>query len=208
MRRRAPRVGEGVRAELTVDASIQRRNVPGGTAAGRVHEALRDASLRLARHRTVGLEIRMARVDELDDVYRLVEYWARHGENLPRTRESVMEAIADFAVAVHDGQVIGCASLSIYTPVLAEIRSLGVDPSFHGGGAGSGLVKHLLERAGKLHIPRVFALTRAPGFFHKLGFTIVDKEELPEKVWKDCRLCGKRENCDETAVVFNVMSTG
>jgi argininosuccinate lyase/amino-acid N-acetyltransferase len=205
MRAFAPAVGSGVHAELTVDASLRRRHVPGGTAPERVHEAIREAAVRLARQRTSGLEIRAARLDELDDVYRLVEYWARQGENLPRTREAVLEAIADFAVAVHGGAVIGCASLSIYTDSLAEVRSLGVAPDYHGGGAGSGLVRHLLQRAAKLHIPRVFALTRAPGFFERLGFRRVNKDELPEKVWKDCRLCPKRQSCDETAVVYEVM---
>jgi argininosuccinate lyase/amino-acid N-acetyltransferase len=148
--------------------------------------------------------VRQARIDDLDAICALVEYWAKQGENLPRNREAIMEAIVDFGVAEADGKIIGCGSLSIYTPALAEIRSLGIDPELRGAGAGAKLVEYFLEQASVLHIPKVFVLTRVPGFFEKLGFRIVSIDTLPEKVKKDCKLCPKQHCCDEIAMVHEV----
>jgi argininosuccinate lyase/amino-acid N-acetyltransferase len=119
-----------------------------------------------------------------------------------------MKAILDFGVAVVDGKVVGCAALWIYTPQLAEIRSLGVHPDFQGKGVGHGLVRYFLQLAGQLHIPKVFVLTRAPKFFEKAGFRQVSVNSLPEKVLKDCAACPKREQCDEIALVHDVAVNG
>ena len=36
-------------------------------------------------------EFRQARADDLDQICWLVDHWATHGENLPRSREDIME---------------------------------------------------------------------------------------------------------------------
>jgi argininosuccinate lyase/amino-acid N-acetyltransferase len=210
----APQVTPAMRERLSIESVLSRRDVHGGTAPQRVRSALDEAAARLARHGVaVGppddgaaglVTIRQARIDDLDDIVRLVDYWTQQGENLPRSRESILEAIADFGVAELDGRVIGCGSLSIYTPALAEIRSLGVDPEHHGCGAGSALVRHFLGQAAVLHIPRVFVLTRAPHFFERLGFRTVSIQTLPEKVFKDCMKCTKRDRCDEIAMMHEI----
>jgi amino-acid N-acetyltransferase len=51
-------------------------------------------------------------------------------------------------------------------------------------------------------LPRVFALTRKPGFFLKLGFELTRMEDLPRKVQKDCVFCPKFAACDEVAVII------
>ena len=48
---------------------------------------------------------------------------------------------------------------------------------------------------------KYFTLTYKPGFFQKLGFQTITKEELPHKVWKECIDCPKFPNCDEIAMV-------
>ena len=153
------------------------------------------------------VEFRQARADDLDAISWLVDHWAENGENLPRSREDIMKAILDFGVAVVDGKVVGCAALWIYTPQLAEIRSLGVHPDHHGKGVGHGLLRYFLQLAGQLHIPKVFVLTRAPKFFEKAGFRQVSVNSLPEKVLKDCATCPKREQCDEVALVHDVAAS-
>ena len=55
----------------------------------------------------------------------------------------------------------------------------------------------------KLYSPvlaEVFALTRQPLFFLRLGFVPTDKAHFPLKVWADCSRCPRREACDEVAV--------
>lgn len=148
--------------------------------------------------------IRRANIDDVDDICRLIDYWEQQGENLPRSREDVIEGIADFGVAEVDDRVVGCGCLYLYTTKLAEIRSVGVDPDLHGGGIGSRLVRHLIDRARELHIPRVFVLTRAPEFFGRLGFVRESIDALPEKVWKDCAICPKQTCCDEIPMIHGL----
>jgi argininosuccinate lyase/amino-acid N-acetyltransferase len=113
-----------------------------------------------------------------------------------------MKAILDFGVAVVGGKVVGCAALWIYTPQLAEIRSLGLDEEHQGHGIGQALVRYFLDLARDLHIPKVFVLTRAPKFFEKCGFKTVSINSLPEKVLKDCATCPKNTCCDEIAMTI------
>jgi argininosuccinate lyase/amino-acid N-acetyltransferase len=209
IRQQAPRAGSDVYTALTVGATLEKRAVEGGTALSAVEDAIVRVR-RMLRERVVvdpaagEIEFRQARADDLDAIAWLVDHWATHGENLPRSREDILKAILDFGVAVVDGRVVGCAALWIYTPQLAEIRSLGVHPDFQGRGVGQGLVRYFVGLAGQLHIPKVFVLTRAPRFFEKAGFRQVSVNSLPEKVLKDCSACPKRERCDETALVLDV----
>lgn len=213
----APRVGRDVYVNLTVDAALRKRAVEGGTAPERVAEGIRRAKRRIsgraaartrrARRGAAGasnlIEYRDATVEDLEGICRLVDLWAQRGENLPRSRDEILEKITDFGVALVDGRVAGCASLWIYTPQLAEIRSLGVDESAHGKGLGSGLVQFFLEKARSLGIPKVFVLTRAPRFFARCGFRQVSVNSLPEKILKDCAQCPKNQHCDEVAMVID-----
>jgi amino-acid N-acetyltransferase len=87
------------------------------------------------------------------------------------------------------------------TPVLAEVRSLVIAPDYRKYGLGGKIVLALIEEAQARGIPTLFALTRATSFFERLGFVASDKENFPEKVWRDCSICPVRFNCDESAVV-------
>ncbi len=206
LQRHAPKVGQDVYTSLTINASLNKRSVAGGTGPTAVETAL-DRVRRMLRERSEAaadatVELRQARVDDLDAICALVDHWAVKGENLPRSREDIVKAILDFGVAVVDGKIVACAALWIYTPQLAEIRSLGVDEAYQGRGVGQALVRHFLDLARNLHIAKVIVLTRAPKFFEKVGFKTVSINSLPEKVLKDCANCPKNTCCDETAMVF------
>ncbi|MDZ4828781.1 MAG: argininosuccinate lyase [Phycisphaerae bacterium] len=203
----APKVGNDVYTALTVNASLRKRSTTGGTAPSSVESAL-DRVRRMLRERAepsadAKVELRQARVDDLDAICTMVDHWAKMGENLPRSREDIVKAILDFGVAVIDGKVVGCAALWIYTPQLAEIRSLGIDESYQGRGIGQAVVRYFLDLARDLHITKTFVLTRAPAFFEKCGFTTVSINSLPEKVLKDCANCPKNTCCDEIAMTFD-----
>ena len=77
-------------------------------------------------------------------------------------------------------RLIGCAALAIMSGDLAEVRSLAVEPESQGLGLGRRLVGAAMDEARQLGLPKVFALTRAPGFFEKLGFEHTDMKALPE----------------------------
>ena len=49
-------------------------------------------------------------------------------------------------------------------------------------------------------MPKVFALTYVPDFFVSLGFSRIDKSELPHKIWSECINCPKFPDCGEEAV--------
>ncbi|MDA1007943.1 MAG: argininosuccinate lyase [Planctomycetota bacterium] len=203
------RITSDVFVALKVDNAIAKRDVLGGTAANRVKEGIASRLRALAGRRTFELEdgmieIREASVDDVTGIHSIVEHWARLGEHLPRTADEILERLSDFGVAVRDGRVVGCGSLLIYTPQLAEIRSLGLLPSVHGSGLGRRLVRYFLDWAAELHVPSVFVLTRAPSFFSKCGFRQVSINSLPDKVLKDCARCPRNANCDEVAMVYDI----
>ncbi|MSR18064.1 MAG: argininosuccinate lyase [Phycisphaerales bacterium] len=205
-----PSITHDVYTALTIDSALRVRDVAGGTAPNRVAATVAAQRKRLGQRRLTtplgGITLRHARMDDLDGIVALVELWAARGENLPRSREEILECLSEFAVAVRDNRVVGCGSLLIYTPQLAEIRSLGIDPAHHGHGVGSKMVRYFVDWAAKLKIPKVFVLTRAPKFFDGCGFTQVSVNSLPEKVLKDCAKCPRNTCCDETAMVLDTLS--
>lgn len=134
----------------------------------------------------------------------LVNAFARRGDLLPRSEEAIRASLSTWVIGKVGDTIIGCGSLLLYTPVLAEVRSLAVAPAAQGTGLGRKIVEALIEEARTQEIPTLFALTRAVPFFLRLGFTITDKEQFPQKVWNDCAICPLKNNCDETAVVLNV----
>jgi len=87
---------------------------------------------------------------------------------------------------------------------LAEIRSLAVDEKEQNQNIGSLLIQACLKDAKELEIPRVFCLVRKPAFFEKHGFRLIDKKELPQKVWAECYRCPKFPDCDEVALICHV----
>lgn len=120
---------------------------------------------------------------------------------LPRTEFEMAENIRDFVVAVNGEGLLGCGALHFYTPYSAELRSLAVAPSAQHLGVGRKLVEELDRQAAEQGLYSVFAFTYVPGFFEKLGYSEVDRAELPLKAWKDCLRCPKFEGCDEIAML-------
>jgi amino-acid N-acetyltransferase len=149
------------------------------------------------------LEERMIRKAILQDarqIHRLLLNYAKDGLVLSRSLMEIFEAIRDFYVFVEGDRVVGAAALNICWEDLAEVRSLVVDASFAGRGIGKHLVEACLSEARTLGIGRVFALTYQQAFFEKLGFSVIEKSELPQKIWGDCIKCAKFPECDEIAL--------
>jgi amino-acid N-acetyltransferase len=71
-------------------------------------------------------------------------------------------------------------------------------------GIGSQVVSACLDEACALGLKRIFCLTYKPAFFAKFGFQVVDKSELPHKVWGDCIKCVKFPDCDEIAMILKL----
>lgn len=146
------------------------------------------------------ITVRPALVADAKPIMTLVNELAVQQVMLPRSPASVIENIRDFHIAEVDGAFAGCGALAITWTDIAEVRSLAVHPSFQKHGIGRRLVDSLVVDAKRLGIPRLFAFTYVPGFFHKVGFTICQHEDLPHKVFNDCRHCPKFMACDEIAM--------
>jgi len=147
------------------------------------------------------MKVDRAKVGDANSVHRLISHFADRGEVLPRALSEIYEGIRDYFVVRKEGRVIACAALQVTWVDLAEIRSLAVDEQAQSQEIGSKLVQACLEEAKELGIPRVFCLVRKPAFFEKHGFQLIDKKELPQKVWADCYRCPKFPDCDEVALM-------
>ena len=146
--------------------------------------------------------IRKARMSDVKGIHGLIAEYARKGDMLPRSLADIYENLRDYFIFEEDGgELVGSAAIHIMWEDLAEVRSLAVREGKMRRGIGTQLVESCISEAIVLGIGRVFALTYKPGFFEKLGFHIVDKSELPQKIWTDCLKCSKFPDCDEVALV-------
>ena len=63
------------------------------------------------------------------------------------------------------------------------------------------LMEALEAEAREYDLEALFAFTYVPGFFERMGYHEVGRDDLPLKSWKDCLRCPKFQACDEIAVV-------
>jgi amino-acid N-acetyltransferase len=151
------------------------------------------------------MKVEKARIGDVKRMHELVNKFARKGEMLPRALSEIYENIRDYFVIRNSrGNVLACVALHINWSDLAEIKALAVTSEKQKKGLGAALIKSCVEESRSLGIPHIFCLTYKPGFFQKQGFRVVDKMELPRKVWAECYSCPKFPDCDEVALVYNV----
>jgi len=150
------------------------------------------------------IKVDRARVSDAASMHQMISHFADKGEMLPRALSEIYDGIRDYFVVRKKEQVVACAALHVTWVDLAEIRSLAVDEQEQNQNIGSLLVQACLEEAKELGIPRVFCLVRKPAFFERHGFQLIDKTELPQKVWAECYRCPKFPNCDEVALIRHI----
>jgi amino-acid N-acetyltransferase len=148
--------------------------------------------------------IRPATIHDVPLMQAIINSHAELGKMLFKSYAQLYDRLRDFAVYESEGKVVGCVGLAIIWADLAEIRSLAVDASHHGRGIGRRLTEWCIDEARRLQIRRLMALTYENTFFEKIGFIVVQKENLPLKVWSDCVQCPKRDGCDEIAMVYDL----
>jgi amino-acid N-acetyltransferase len=147
------------------------------------------------------MHMREALLRDATQIHDLIASYSGDGTLLPRTLPEICENIRDFVVVEQAGRILGCGALHLYGPHLAEVRSIAVVPEAGGLGAGRMLVDALLEQASRQEVTCVCLFTRIPGFFARMGFTVVQREEIPDKLYKDCHRCPRLNHCDEVAMV-------
>jgi amino-acid N-acetyltransferase len=153
------------------------------------------------------MRTRKARLQDAKRIHDIIYGFAERGVLLPRSFAEICENVRDFTVVEDDGHVIGCGALHLYGSHLTEVRSVAVDPVFQGSGGGRLIVRALLNEATRHNVSCVCLFTRIPRFFARYGFTVATREELPDKIYKDCQHCPKLHNCDEVAMVRGALPT-
>ncbi len=142
---------------------------------------------------------------DLEDIFQLLTPSVESEIILPRSREDLRENRENFLVARGAGALLDCVALRDYGDGLQEIRSLAVSPVCAGQGLGSQLVHQAIALAAQRQGKTVFTLTMRPNLFLRLGFKVVANDFFPQKVWADCRLCPKRERCNEVALCREII---
>lgn len=147
------------------------------------------------------MQIQKPSVANFDSLYALIKHYSDQRLMLPLSLDEIYHRAQGFRVIADNDWVLASAHLDIFTPELAEIKSLAVDHKYTGKGFGRTMVDDCEQEARELGIKKVFVLTYQQKFFEKLGYTVVDLATLPEKVYKECVKCHYYNNCNEIAMV-------
>jgi amino-acid N-acetyltransferase len=156
------------------------------------------------------IRTRSAVLPDVDSIHAIIQPYAEDGTLLPRDIHELSENVRDFVIAereypLHKNRIAGCGALHLYGMHLAEIRSIAVSPEHKGLGIGRLLVEALVQESRRHAIGCVCLFTRTPGFFRHMGFQVALRQELPDKIYKDCIHCPKLHDCDEIAMVMGAV---
>lgn len=92
------------------------------------------------------------------------------GKLLPRTGDELVSLMPHCFIAESESRIVACAALEIYSPKLAEVRSLAVAEEFQGTGLGKRLVQACVDLAHEERVLEVMAITSSEHFFKSCGF--------------------------------------
>jgi len=143
---------------------------------------------------------RPASLADVAQLEHLMAPFVATGDLLPRSAYDLSRHIKEYVVCESEGEIVACGSLKIYSPELAEIAGVAVRDDWQGRGLGRSVIDALVAEGRAMGLREVFALTRKPAFFLRLGFGSAEKEQFPLKVWADCARCPRQACCDEIAV--------
>ena len=116
------------------------------------------------------LLVRPARPEDLPELATVVDHFVRANRLLPRTVDELQNLVPGGFVAVRDDAIVGFAALEVYSPKLAEIRSLAVMDHVQGLGIGRMLVAECVQLAKSKNVLEVMAVTSSEEFFVSCGF--------------------------------------
>ena len=137
-------------------------------------------------------------------MHALITRYQEVGRLLPRTEEEIARHAERFLVILDGDRVVGCAELAPLGAGVGEVRSLVLDESARGLGLGRLLVEQLTREARLAGLTIVCAFTHEPGYFVRLGFSLVPHAWLPEKIAADCAGCPMFRRCGQWAMRLHV----
>lgn len=126
--------------------------------------------------------IRSMEPGDTPQVLRLMQPFFEKGLLLPRSEQDMLADCGDYVLYEVDGTIHGCGALHIHPQGQGEVAGIAVDNKYAHLGIGNKIVAFLLEKARRLGLTRIFALTtQASDWFLQLGFEQGEVKELPEK---------------------------
>jgi amino-acid N-acetyltransferase len=118
---------------------------------------------------------------DIDAVLSLIRPFVEKKILIPRTRESLMEKLADYVVYEVDGILHACAAFHPYGTESGELAAVAVNEEYRIAGIGRKIVHYLIDQARRRGFVRIFALTtQTSDWFLQLGFRYGEKRDLPE----------------------------
>ena len=151
------------------------------------------------RHRS-RITLRRATPGQAPKLLALISANREEGRLLPRTLPELTAHADRFVVAIKSRKIVGCAELAPLSPQVAEVRSLVVAADARGLGVGTMLVRELREQGRRAGFEKLCAFTHRPGYFSRMGFSIVPHLWLTEKVFTDCVNCPAFRKCGQYAM--------
>ncbi len=121
------------------------------------------------------LMLRKATLSDVDAIKAVID--ENLDKLLPRSREDIIELLSGFYVVDEDGIIEGCCCLEVYSPKIAEIRSLAVRNDSRGRDYGTLLVDACIRDAKLLNVRQILVVTSTPEFFEKLHFGLCLNEK-------------------------------
>ena len=148
--------------------------------------------------------LRTANASQAATLHAIITANLEEGRLLPRTLGELIVHAARFVVAVRGRKIVACAELAPLSAHVAEVRSLAVDQSARAAGVGVMLVEELGRRARAEGFEKLCAFTHTPGYFIRMGFSIVPHLWMPEKISADCVTCPMFRRCGQYAMVVSL----
>ncbi len=151
------------------------------------------------------IEFAKPTLKDIPSMQNLVKNEVESGVILYRDENEMANTIRSYTIARENGEIIGFAALHIYSPEIAEVRSLIIRDDYRGRGVGKALVEKLEEEARRLGLSKILTLTYRKEFFEKSGFVEIPKEDIPEhKIWADCIKCKHFPICNEISLIKTI----
>jgi len=126
--------------------------------------------------------IRPMKADDIGDVLRLMQPLMQEGILVNRTEDDLMARQGDFVVYSIDDVVHACGALHDYGDGQGEIAAIATNPVYSHLSMGRKIVSYLVEKAARIGMIRVFALTtRTVDWFEQMGFVEANLESLPAR---------------------------
>jgi amino-acid N-acetyltransferase len=135
------------------------------------------------------MTVRKATIQDIPDIQQLI--FSNQDTLIKRSEDEIEKIIDHFYVKIADKKIVGCCCLEIYSPKIAEIRSVAVADDYRMHGFGTELVEAAVEEANKHNIMEIMVVTSNPEFFKKLDFTTCLNEKYA-LFWNNPKLAAKR----------------